>query len=188
MAELETEVKLLKKELQDQMYEQFINFSNTETEYFLDLEQIKHEALDIINGGRKYSDQAGMEKSTTEIILQGYNCHLTMLDNKSDGIENLTSPNVDNSKISNNSLLSIMSEKFFNLIILSNSDKILSLDKFFIPLRFNLIALIVVVSISVLYWVENLKNLIILKKSSSILVCGSPINFTILFFKSFTPC
>ena len=40
-------------------------------------------------------------KSTTEIVLQGYNCHLTMLDNKSDGIENLTSPNVDNSKISN---------------------------------------------------------------------------------------
>ena len=50
---------------------------------------------------RKYSDQAGIEKSTTEIVLQGYNCHLTMLDNKSDGIENLTSPNVDNSKISN---------------------------------------------------------------------------------------
>jgi hypothetical protein len=52
------DVQKKKKELQDQMYEQFINFSNTETEYFLDLEQIKHEALDIINGGRKYSDQA----------------------------------------------------------------------------------------------------------------------------------
>ena len=52
------DVQKKKKELQDQMYEQFINFSNTETEYFLDLEQKKHDALDIINGGRKYSDQA----------------------------------------------------------------------------------------------------------------------------------
>ena len=49
---------------------------------------------------RKYTDQAGMEKSTTEIVLQGYNCHLTMLDNKSESIEDLTSPNVENSKVS----------------------------------------------------------------------------------------
>ena len=49
---------------------------------------------------RKYTDQSGMEKSTTEIVLQGYNCHLTMLDNKSESIEDLTSPNVENSKIS----------------------------------------------------------------------------------------
>ncbi len=49
---------------------------------------------------RKYTDQAGMEKSTTEIVLQGYNCHLTMLDNKSESIEDLNSPNVENSKIS----------------------------------------------------------------------------------------
>ena len=49
---------------------------------------------------RQYTDQAGMEKSTTEIVLQGYNCHLTMLDNKSGSIEDLTSPNVENSKVS----------------------------------------------------------------------------------------
>ena len=52
------EVQKKKKELQDQMFEQFIGFSNTETEYFLDLEQIKHDALDIINGGDTYSDAA----------------------------------------------------------------------------------------------------------------------------------
>ncbi len=48
---------------------------------------------------RKYSDQAGVEKTTTEIVLQGYNCHLTMLDSKSDDMNNLSSPNVENSKI-----------------------------------------------------------------------------------------
>jgi len=54
-------VKKKKKDLQDQMYERFINISDTETEYFLDLEQQRHEALDIINGGRKYSDEAKKE-------------------------------------------------------------------------------------------------------------------------------
>jgi len=54
-------VKKKKKDLQDQMYERFINYSDTETEYFLDLEQQRHEALDIINGGRKYSDEAKKE-------------------------------------------------------------------------------------------------------------------------------
>ncbi len=48
---------------------------------------------------RKYSDQAGVEKFTTEIVLQGYNCHLTMLDNKSDAIQNLNSPDIENSKL-----------------------------------------------------------------------------------------
>ncbi len=33
---------------------------------------------------RKYTDQAGAEKYTTEIVLQGFNSTLTMLDNKSD--------------------------------------------------------------------------------------------------------
>ena len=33
---------------------------------------------------RKYNDQAGVEKYTTEIVLQGFNSTLTMLDNKSD--------------------------------------------------------------------------------------------------------
>ncbi len=49
---------------------------------------------------RKYTDQAGTEKSTTEIVLQGYNCHLTMLDGKSlDDTQTVSSPNVENSKI-----------------------------------------------------------------------------------------
>ena len=49
---------------------------------------------------RKYTDQAGAEKSTTEIVLQGYNCHLTMLDGRSsDDTQTVTSPNVENSKI-----------------------------------------------------------------------------------------
>ncbi len=48
---------------------------------------------------RKYTDQAGIEKSTTEIVLQGYNCHLTMLDNRSDDIQNVNSPNIENSTI-----------------------------------------------------------------------------------------
>ena len=48
---------------------------------------------------RKFNDQAGVEKTTTEIILQGYNCQLTMLDNKSDDIQKLNSPNIENSSI-----------------------------------------------------------------------------------------
>ena len=46
---------------------------------------------------RKYTDQAGVEKTTTEVVLQGYNCHLTMLDNKSDDFQKLNSPNIENS-------------------------------------------------------------------------------------------
>ena len=46
---------------------------------------------------RKFNDQAGIEKTTTEIILQGYNCQLTMLDNKSEDSQNLNSPNIENS-------------------------------------------------------------------------------------------
>lgn len=34
---------------------------------------------------RKWSDQAGVEKYTTEIVLQGFNSTLTMLDGKSAG-------------------------------------------------------------------------------------------------------
>ena len=48
---------------------------------------------------RKYNDQAGIEKTTTEVVLQGYNCHLTMLDNKSDDFQKLNSPNVENSNV-----------------------------------------------------------------------------------------
>ena len=48
---------------------------------------------------RKFNDQAGIEKTTTEIILQGYNCQLTMLDNKSEDFQKLNSPNVENSSV-----------------------------------------------------------------------------------------
>jgi single-strand DNA-binding protein len=33
---------------------------------------------------RKWQDQNGQDKYTTEIVLQGYNCNLTMLDSKGD--------------------------------------------------------------------------------------------------------
>jgi len=46
---------------------------------------------------RKYTDQSGMEKYTTEVVLQQYNSSLTMLDNKSDNVNNLESPNIENS-------------------------------------------------------------------------------------------
>ena len=45
---------------------------------------------------RKYSDQSGIEKYITEIVLQGYNCQLTMIDNRSENSENLSSPSIDN--------------------------------------------------------------------------------------------
>ncbi len=48
---------------------------------------------------RKFKDQADVEKTTTEIILQGYNCQLTMLDNKSDDFQKLNSPNIENSSV-----------------------------------------------------------------------------------------
>ena len=35
-------------------------------------------------GTRKYTDQSGIEKYITEIVLQGYNCQLTMIDNRSE--------------------------------------------------------------------------------------------------------
>lgn len=34
---------------------------------------------------RKWQDQNGQDRYTTEIILQGYNCNLTMLDSRSGG-------------------------------------------------------------------------------------------------------
>jgi len=45
---------------------------------------------------RKYTDQAGVEKYITEIVLQGYNCQLTMIDNRSESPENLSSPSIEN--------------------------------------------------------------------------------------------
>ena len=47
---------------------------------------------------RKYTDQSGLEKYITEIVIQGYNSNLTMLDNKSNGnFDDLGSPSIDNS-------------------------------------------------------------------------------------------
>jgi single-strand DNA-binding protein len=37
------------------------------------------------NQTRKWVDQAGVEKYTTEIVLQGFNCTLTMLDGRREG-------------------------------------------------------------------------------------------------------
>jgi len=61
------DIKKQKKDLQDQMYEQFMTYSDTETEYLLDLEQEKHKALDIINSGDKYSE-AAKEKAKKDFI------------------------------------------------------------------------------------------------------------------------
>ena len=48
---------------------------------------------------RKYTDQAGVEKNTTEVVLQQYNSHLTMLDNRSENTETLNPPNIENSNV-----------------------------------------------------------------------------------------
>ena len=45
---------------------------------------------------RKYTDQSGTEKYITEIVLQGYNCQLTMIDNRAENSENLSSPSIEN--------------------------------------------------------------------------------------------
>tara|TARA_B100000401_G_C52359739_1_gene509757 strand:- start:21 stop:485 length:465 start_codon:yes stop_codon:yes gene_type:complete len=48
---------------------------------------------------RKYTDQSGVEKYITEVVIQGYNSNLTMLDNRSsDNIEDISSPSIDNPK------------------------------------------------------------------------------------------
>ena len=48
---------------------------------------------------RKYTDQSGVEKYITEIVLQGYNCQLTMVDNRGENFDgnNLSSPSIENS-------------------------------------------------------------------------------------------
>ena len=52
---------------------------------------------------RKYTDQSGMEKNISEIVLQGYNSNLTMIDSKNSyDNNNLTSPSLDNSTQDNN--------------------------------------------------------------------------------------
>ena len=37
---------------------------------------------------RKWTDNAGVERFTTEVVLQGYSCGLTMLDSRGGGSEN----------------------------------------------------------------------------------------------------
>ena len=48
---------------------------------------------------RKYTDQSGVEKYITEIVLQGYNCQLTMVDNRGENFDsnNISSPSIENS-------------------------------------------------------------------------------------------
>ena len=47
---------------------------------------------------RKYTDQSGVEKYITEIVLQGYNCQLTMVDNRGENFDsnNISSPSIEN--------------------------------------------------------------------------------------------
>ena len=62
---------------------------------------LKKGSLIYIEGqlrNRKYTDQSGMEKNISEIVLQGYNTTLTMIDNRnnSDIKNELSSPSLDN--------------------------------------------------------------------------------------------
>ena len=52
---------------------------------------------------RKYTDQSGMEKNISEVVLQGYNTTLTMVDNRNNSETNeLSSPSLDNSTADKN--------------------------------------------------------------------------------------
>ena len=53
---------------------------------------------------RKWTDQAGVEKYTTEIVLQSYNSSLTMLDNRSDQNNEIISSSVKNDSLGNKSI------------------------------------------------------------------------------------
>ena len=51
---------------------------------------------------RKYTDQSGMEKNISEIVLQGYNTTLTMVDNRNNSdVNELSSPSLENSTAEN---------------------------------------------------------------------------------------
>ena len=52
---------------------------------------------------RKWTDQAGVEKYTTEIVLQSYNSSLTMLDNRSDQNNEIISSSFKNDSSGNKS-------------------------------------------------------------------------------------
>ena len=52
---------------------------------------------------RKYTDQTGMEKNISEVVLQGYNTTFTMVDNRNNSdINELSSPSLDNSATDKN--------------------------------------------------------------------------------------
>ena len=53
---------------------------------------------------RKWTDQAGVEKYTTEIVLQSYNSSLTMLDNRSDQNNEIISSSFKNDSSVNKSI------------------------------------------------------------------------------------
>ena len=68
---------------------------------------LKKGALIYIEGqisSRKYTDQSGVEKYITEVVLQGYNCQLTMVDNRGESFnsDNINSPNLENPTESKN--------------------------------------------------------------------------------------
>ena len=59
---------------------------------------------------RKWQDQDGNDKYTTEVIIQGYNCNLTLLDSKSDNSASISTEENNNiSKISDSKDTSTMS-------------------------------------------------------------------------------
>lgn len=53
---------------------------------------------------RKWTDQAGVEKYTTEIVLQSYNSSLTMLDNRSDQNNEIISSSFKNDSSGNQNI------------------------------------------------------------------------------------
>ena len=67
---------------------------------------LKKGSLIYIEGqlrNRKYTDQTGMEKNISEVVLQGYNTTLTMVDNRNNSdINELSSPSLDNSATDKN--------------------------------------------------------------------------------------
>tara|TARA_B100000579_G_C22723132_1_gene800425 strand:+ start:638 stop:1108 length:471 start_codon:yes stop_codon:yes gene_type:complete len=60
---------------------------------------------------RKWQDQDGKDRYTTEVVLQGYNCNLTLLDSRSSGNQSLESQTEPTqSQSSNNNIESQVSD------------------------------------------------------------------------------
>ena len=60
---------------------------------------------------RKWQDQEGKDRYTTEVVLQGYNCNLTLLDSRSSGNQSLESQTEPTqSQSSNNNIESQVSD------------------------------------------------------------------------------